>query len=307
MNSILYDELSRDNLALEAARQLDHINATYKNISQQHRELLEINTSIVAYIEEKDVTLKWFGRTIRSRKKVNSFFTNHVEHSKHYFTSVESISKLQIKQNISPRQSDSFISPSCSPELRELLPRNGKRRLFQSPSNSPEWAPGCRPDDEFDGTDKKRLKPDQSQYKNFEHYVLHENNDYKHSSFELNIKGDGVNQPVHEQITPSNLECGQGDCLPSTSSDSNRSHENLNAQLPKLAVECNGYVEFMRTRNNRADSAKWERKCKLQICYSEDPLNVGDFIVWTIYYSDESKCRRNLLAEFNKIGKEQLD
>ncbi|CAF4762102.1 unnamed protein product [Pieris macdunnoughi] len=284
-----------------------HKHQSAKNFIIWYKQIIDNERQKLGLYLSEDVTLKWFGRTIRSRKKVNSFFTNHVEHSKHYFTSVESISKLQIKQNRSPRKSDSFISPSCSPELKELLPRNGKRRLFQSPSNSPEWAPGCRPDDEFDGTDKKRPKPDQMQYKNFEHYVLHENNDYKHSSFELNNKGDGVNQSVQEQITPSNLECGQGDCLPSTSSDSNRSHENLNAQLPKLAVECNGYVEFMRTRNNRADSAKWERKCKLQICYSEDPLNVGDFIVWMIYYSDESKCRRNLLAEFNKIGKEQLD
>lgn len=31
---------------------LDHINATYKNIFQKHKELLEINVSIVAYIEE---------------------------------------------------------------------------------------------------------------------------------------------------------------------------------------------------------------------------------------------------------------
>lgn len=195
------------------------------------------------------------------------------------------------------RKSDLIISPSCSPELKEL-PRNGKRRLFQSPSKSPEWASGCRPDEEFNGNDKKRLKSEQIQNLDLGYHVDHDTD-------ELNNKGDGVKHIVHEQITPSNIECGQGDCLPSTSSDSHKSHENLYAQLPKLAVECNGYVEFTRSRNNRADYAKWERKFKLQICYSEDPLNDGEYIIWTIGYSDESKCRRNLLSEFNDILKDE--
>lgn len=36
---------------------LDHINATNKNISQQHKELLELNSSIVAYIEESKIRI----------------------------------------------------------------------------------------------------------------------------------------------------------------------------------------------------------------------------------------------------------
>lgn len=107
-------------------------------------------------------------------------------------------------------------------------------------------------------------------------------------------------------ITPTNKEVGQGDCYPSTSgADSDKSHDTLNAQLPKLAVECNGYIEFTRTRNNRSvDEMKWERKCKVQISYSEDPLNVGEYVIWALRYTDESKCRRNLLSAFEEAARE---
>lgn len=107
-------------------------------------------------------------------------------------------------------------------------------------------------------------------------------------------------------VTPPNCEVGQGDCIPSTSgTDANKSHDALNAQLPKLAVECNGYVEFSRTRNNRSiEAMKWDRKCKVQISYSEDPLNVGEYIIWALRYADDSKCRRNLLAAFEEAAKD---
>lgn len=68
----------------------------YKQIIDNERQKLGL------YLSE-NVSLKWFGRTVRTRKKVFSFFVNHVEYSKHYLTSVESISKLQIRQNRSPR------------------------------------------------------------------------------------------------------------------------------------------------------------------------------------------------------------
>ncbi|CAK1542539.1 unnamed protein product [Leptosia nina] len=269
-----------------------------KNFINWYKQIVDNDRQKLGLYLSDDVTLKWFGRIIRTRKKVNSFFLNHVEYSKHNLTSVDSISK--IRQNRSPRKSDSFESTICS----EVPQQHCKRRLVQSPNKSPDWAPGCKPDDEFDGTDKKRSKHDITEYMDFEDNTqLNSSREIK-PHFELNNKGDGIKHRKHEPLTPTNLECGQGDCLPSTSSDSDKSHEILNAQLSKLAVECNGYVEFTRTRSV-SDSVKWERKCKLQISYSEDPLNVGEFIVWMICYSNKSNCRRNLLAEFNEVGKEE--
>ncbi|CAG4976394.1 unnamed protein product [Colias eurytheme] len=267
----------------------------YKHIIDNERQNLGL------YLSD-DITIQWFGRTIRTRKKVFSFLKNDVECSKHYFTSVDSIDKIKIRSR-SPRKSESFTSPSFSPEIK----RNGKRKLFQATCNSPEWAPGCKPDDEFDGTDRKRSKLTNNDCTKFEHNDQNTNDIKSNNSFEINNKGDGMGKKQKlEPTTPQNVECGQGDCMPSTSSDSNRSHEALNAQLPKLAVECNGYVEFTRSRNSHnIDSPKWERKFKLQISYSIDPLNVGEYIIWGIFYSDESKCRRNLLAAFDEVAKDE--
>lgn len=177
---------------------------------------------------------------------------------------------------------------------------------MDSGSRSPQWAEGCKPDDD-DFISKKRVKS---------HDIMNisqkcEGIDLKDISAENNDisnNGDGLIRRKHKHVsvTPPNVECGQGDCIPSTSgaSNSEASHDALNAQLPKLAVQCNGYIEFNRTRNNSIDGMKWDRKCNIQISYSEDPLNVGEYIIWGLRYSDESKCRRNLLAAFEEAAKE---
>lgn len=168
-------------------------------------------------------------------------------------------------------------------------------------SCSPDWAEGCKPPDE----DLKRCKKEP---------VDIQCNGRKRLFSEEDVgKGDGALRKSKRKciqdstITPPNKEVGQGDCIPSTSgTDSDQSHDTLNAQLPKLAVECNGYIEFTRSRNSRkVDSMKWERKCKMQISYSEDPLNIGEYIIWVLKYTDETKCRRNLLAAFEEAAKEE--
>lgn len=74
-------------------------------------------------------------------------------------------------------------------------------------------------------------------------------------------------------------------------------------ELPKFYVEAKCIIEFMRTRNKRgAEVMKWERQCKVQVAYSEDPMYAGEYIIWTVVYSDNNKCRRNLLAEFDAIS-----
>ncbi|CAG4976398.1 unnamed protein product [Colias eurytheme] len=52
MNSTISDDISREHLASEAARCLKNISANNKNVSELHKELLEVNLSISAYVEE---------------------------------------------------------------------------------------------------------------------------------------------------------------------------------------------------------------------------------------------------------------
>lgn len=201
-----------------------------------------------------------------------------------------------------------------------------KRRILRSNCNSPEWAEGCQPVDEVkesedrktDNKRNKRLKVNLIEAYDVEsNHEDYQKNGVKRSfetdeSIDVNSKGDGLlGKRVKRKlvpVTPPNQEVGQGDCLPSTSADSDKSHDALNAQLPKLFVECNGYIEFCRTKNNlssESDTMKWERKCKVQISYSEDPLNVGEYIIWALHYTDESKCRRNLLPAFEEVAREE--
>lgn len=191
-----------------------------------------------------------------------------------------------------------------------------KRRILRSNCSSPEWAEGCQPLDEIKETNNKRLKVHHIQGDvDTNNGDVCQKNGIKRGyeseeSLDVNSQGDGLlSRRVKRKlvlVTPPNQELGQGDCLPSTSADSKKSHDALNSQLPKLYVECNGYIEFSRTKNNRGtDSIKWERKCKIQICYSEDPLNIGEYIIWAVYYTDETKCRRNLLPAFEEVAKEE--
>lgn len=186
-------------------------------------------------------------------------------------------------------------SPLHSPDTDlPKIQRSGKRKI-QTTCNSPQWAEGCGPDDEGDTFECKRKRSND----NIGRYDQKCN--IRDDDKEISDKGDGLTEKRKSSSkTPPNMECGQGDCLPSTSGAGSEScHDTFNTPVPKLAVECNGYVEFNRSRNSRSsESMKWDRKCKLQISYSEDPLNVGEYIIWALQYSDESKCRRNLLAAF---------
>lgn len=213
---------------------------------------------------------------------------------------------MGLRLAISSRKDDSIqASPLHSPEMIKSE-HAGKRKPFQSKCDSPEWAEGCGPPEVL--SDKKSKRDHGNT-----HSEIQFNGRKRLFSDESEIhgKGDGVckskRKCVDATITPPNKEVGQGDCLPSTSgTDSDRSHDTLNSQLPKLAVECNGYIEFARSRNSRStESMKWERKCKIQISYSEDPLNIGEYIIWMLRYTDETKCRRNLLAAFEQVAKEE--
>ncbi|CAB3238712.1 unnamed protein product [Arctia plantaginis] len=272
-------------------------------ITWYKRMIDEDRHNLTLYISD-DAVLEWFGRTIKTRKKVTAFLKYDMQSSRHDFITIESIDKIQSRNEKCPRNDDTLLaSPLHSPEIISSKNRSRKRRLLRSNCNSPEWAEGCQPQEEI-SIDKKQ-KTDNNEHKR-------EVNTLKrsYSDEEISNRGDCLNPKVKKKCalrTPPNCEVGQGDCLPSTSgTDSDKSHDALNAQLPKLAVECNGYIEFTRSRNSRSiDSMKWDRKCKVQISYSEDPLNVGEYIIWSLRYTDDNKCRRNLLAAFEEVAKEE--
>ncbi|OWR51954.1 hypothetical protein KGM_213753 [Danaus plexippus plexippus] len=267
------------------------------NFITWYKRLIDGDRQSLGLYLSDDVVLEWFGRTVKTRKKVSTFLKYDMQCSKHDFTTVEATDKIQTRNE----QSHSFVdtvlaSPLSSPELNiPNTQKNGKRKL--EICGSPQWADGCNPDNEAEIKCKRQKQHNESL--DIKHLSNENNNDI--SNF-----GDGSFNQKHKQAntTPPNLECGQGDCKPSTSGTSSENmHETLNGQLPKLAVECNGYIQFTRTRNKRSlDCMKWERKCKVQISYSDDPLNAGEYIIWALRYSDESKCRRNLLTAFEEAA-----
>ncbi|KAJ0172595.1 hypothetical protein K1T71_011734 [Dendrolimus kikuchii] len=299
-SKIIQEDNNNTNNKFTERQQARTFIAWYKKMIDHDRQNLGL------YLSD-DAILEWFGKTIKTRKKVTTFLKFDMQCTRHDFTTVESIEKIHTRDERLQRKDDTTLaSPLHSPEiLSSKTSRPGKRRL-RSNCNSPEWAEGCQPECDF--TEIKKIK--------FDNYVCDksEHNELKRSYMEDGClencqKGDGLSQRVKRKcipVTPPNREIGQGDCLPSTSgTDFDRSHDALNAQLPKLAVQCDGYIEFMRMRNSRSvDTMKWERKCKVQISYSEDPLNIGEYIIWALRYTDESKCRRNLLAAFEEIAKE---
>ncbi|XP_041969803.1 uncharacterized protein LOC121726478 isoform X2 [Aricia agestis] len=246
-----------------------------------------------------NITLDWFGRTIRTRKKVTAFLKYDMECTRHDFRSAEKIEKIQTRDERDQRVDSQNISDLAAPLSPEDEKPTNKRKLR---SGSPEWEESSQTVNvEFTNYKSKRFKRSHTTDEDRQKVQsLSSCSDYNESN-----KGDDATigtKLKRTSITPTNIECGQGDCIPSTSgTDSDRSHDALNAQLPKLAVECNGYVEFTRSRNNSSvDTAKWDRKCKVQISYSEDCLNPGEYIIWALCYNDGSKCRRNLLAAFEE-------
>lgn len=75
--------------------------------------------------------------------------------------------------------------------------------------------------------------------------------------------------------------------------------------LPRSYMEAKCILHFSKNRSRRgADLFKWERQCKLQVAFSENPVCKGEYIIWTILYTDENKCRRNLLADFEAVSNE---
>lgn len=95
------------------------------------------------------------------------------------------------------------------------------------------------------------------------------------------------------------IEQGQGDglhnCdLPSTHVEKNtESVENVSIKY----LTSEGTLEFRKKSNKKLQKfTKWFRPCKLAFAYSGTKLN--DFMLHLIIYEGNSKCRKNLLKDF---------
>lgn len=64
--------------------------AWYKRMLDHERQ------SFPLYLAD-DISLEWFGRTIKSRKKVSAFIKYDMQCSRHDFTTIESIDKIQTR------------------------------------------------------------------------------------------------------------------------------------------------------------------------------------------------------------------
>lgn len=79
MNSILFEESSRDYLALHTAENLKKLYTNTVNTTALVKELLEVNLSLTAYIEESKARLEELrlnlGHAAKSSQEVVEIFT----------------------------------------------------------------------------------------------------------------------------------------------------------------------------------------------------------------------------------------
>lgn len=74
----------------------DHQQA--KNFISWYKQMVDNERQNLALYLSDDAILEWFGRTIKSRKKVSSFLKHDMQCSRHDFVTVQSIEKIQSRQ-----------------------------------------------------------------------------------------------------------------------------------------------------------------------------------------------------------------
>lgn len=69
--------------------------------------------------------------------------------------------------------------------------------------------------------------------------------------------------------------------------------------IPKVTyISTMGHVEFLKKSMKKLQSEnKWLRPCKLELACSG--TNKKDFVLYLIIYGSNTKCRKNLLKEFD--------
>lgn len=70
---------------------------------QWYKQMIDNERQSLALYMSDDAALEWFGRTIKSKKKIYAFLKYDMQCSKHDFTSVESIDKIVTRLQKPPR------------------------------------------------------------------------------------------------------------------------------------------------------------------------------------------------------------
>uniref|UniRef100_A0A1E1WG66 Nuclear transport factor 2 domain-containing protein n=1 Tax=Pectinophora gossypiella TaxID=13191 RepID=A0A1E1WG66_PECGO len=66
---------------------------------QWYKRMIDHERQNLALYFSDDATLEWFGRTIKTRKKISTFLKHDMQCSSHDFTTIESIDKIPTRQD----------------------------------------------------------------------------------------------------------------------------------------------------------------------------------------------------------------
>lgn len=87
----------------------DNINTSKSELQQARsfilwfKHMIDNERSNLPLYLSDDAMLEWFGRTIKTRKKLAAFLKYDMQCSRHDFTTVENIEKVQLRSDRLPR------------------------------------------------------------------------------------------------------------------------------------------------------------------------------------------------------------
>lgn len=130
---------------------------------------------------------------------------------------------------------------------------------------------------------------------------------HKSSRYELRSLNSKKNTPEHGGSFDGQPKCSILDS-PSTSEHTKPkvAQKSLDlSYLPRGHMEAECILKFGTNKSKKgAHLNEWERQCKLEVTYSENPVCKGEYIIWTIVYTDNNRCRRNLLPDFEAVSRQ---
>ena len=270
------------------------------NLLDKHRSRLFL------YLDD-DAVLDWFGRTIQGKESISGFMNLEIPQTVHTFTSVEPSGPIQHRSifPVEPMDQDGSI----------VLEQ--KEKSFD----------GTLSDDDDDDDDCDLAKPlgnpDQSEATDSKGQDVVSELNLNNLSFKENdnSKTEQIESWESRFTTPLPREntgkcqtaAGQGDCFAKP--------KVRTLTEAKRFLEAEGLIHFERRKQNKrmskslklaSDVMKWDRFCKLKIAYSISAIQFhnkvcgdgldNDFKIWLLAYQDNTKCRRNLLNDFEQVN-----